>query len=247
MSDEPPLPPHPGVPAASGPVPSPTPTAPPDPPAPAPPPRSRLFRALQRTVRILSLTIAAGIALLLLVDFRVYCAAYGRTYDVASAPRRPCLLLLGTSPKVVGGRDNLHFKGRIATAAALYRAGKVDRLLVSGDNETRWYDEPSAMRKALLAEGVPEEAMTLDYAGFRTLDSVVRAKAVFGVADPIVVSDDFHVPRALYLADHFGLDAIAVPSDSSRFLRFKVRMREHAARILAFLDVHVLRTEPRFY
>ena len=158
-------------------------------------------------------------------------------------------LVLGTSPTLGGGRwTNPFFKNRMDAAVALYRSGKVRHLLLSGDNSRRQYDEPTAMREALIARGVPESAMTLDYAGFRTLDSVVRSRAVFGQSRITIVSDDFHLPRALFLAQAHGIEAVGfasqhVPDEWSR----KTHVREIAARCAAWLDVVVLRTGPKFY
>ena len=154
-------------------------------------------------------------------------------------------LVLGTSMQLRGGAPNPFFTGRIAAAAALYKAGKVRHLLLSG-NRTAPYDEPTAMRAALVAQGVPESATQLDYAGFRTLDSFARAKQVFRVSRVTIVTDDFHAPRAVLLARHFGIDAQAycsarLPLRSSK----KTRLREIAARGKALLDLYVLRTKPR--
>lgn len=118
---------------------------------------------------------------------------------------------------------------------------------MSGDNSRKAYDEPTAMRAALDRRGVPDRAITLDYAGFRTLDSVARARSVFGQNRVTIVSDDFHVPRALFLARSQGLDAIGftstpVPIGLSR----KTRAREVAARVRAWLDVFVFHTSPKF-
>jgi SanA protein len=156
-------------------------------------------------------------------------------------------IVLGTSPKLAG-RPNLFFEGRMNAAAELYRAHRVRHLLVSGDNGTRGYDEPTAMKSALLSRGVPASAMTLDYAGFRTLDTMARARAVFGVKKAILITDRFHQSRSLFLADAFGIDAVGFPTaplpiDAS----LKTHLRELASRTVAFLDIYVLHTKPKFY
>ncbi len=175
--------------------------------------------------------------------------AQPQIFDTLEAiPENDVALVLGTSPTMGGGRwSNPFFEGRMDAAAALFLQGKVRHLLVSGDNGTRQYDEPTAMRDALISRGVPETAITLDYAGFRTLDSVVRAHTVFGVDRFTIVTDDFHVARALFLARANGLEAIAyqsapVPWKWSK----KTRLREIASRVKAWCDVYVLGTEPRF-
>ena len=118
---------------------------------------------------------------------------------------------------------------------------------MSGDNSRKEYDEPTAMRAALMQRGIPDDAITLDYAGLRTLDSVARARSVFGQHRVAIVSDDFHVPRALFLAKHEGIEAVGfagrpVPQEFSR----TTRVREVAARIAAWLDVFIFHTEPKF-
>ena len=156
-------------------------------------------------------------------------------------------LVLGTSPLLRSGWRNPFFEARMNAAAQLFREGKVRHLLVSGDNGHKRYDEPTAMRDALVARGVPTEAITLDYAGFRTLDSVERARSVFGLTETVIITDDFHLPRALFLARAKGLTAIGyrpepVPWKWSK----KTRVREVVSRVKACLDIYVLRTEPRF-
>lgn len=125
--------------------------------------------------------ILLGIAFSLYANIRVVKTAEDRMYStVESVPYKKVALLLGTNPVNKWGRPNPYFTNRINTAAELYHAGKVDFIIASGDNHTRQYDEPTAMRDSLMAHGVPEDRIVLDFAGFRTLDSVVRAKEVFG-------------------------------------------------------------------
>lgn len=167
--------------------------------------------------------------------------------DLAELPANDVALVLGTAP-TVGRWSNPFFVGRMNAAAQLFQSGKVRHLLVSGDNRRRAYDEPTAMRDALLARGVPENAITLDYAGFRTLDSIARAKAVFGVTRVTIVTDHFHLPRALFLAQTHGLDAIGFASERVPFRwAKKTLLREVASRVKAWLDVYVLHTQPHFY
>jgi len=157
--------------------------------------------------------------------------------DVDSVPEAPVALLLGTS-KQQGAGPNLFYRPRIEAAANLYHAGRVRGILVSGDNATRHYNEPWTMRRDLNALGVPAAYITLDYAGFRTLDSVLRAKAVFGQARLVIVSQRFHAARALFIARHAGIRATAFaaadPPDG-RYLR--IRLREVLARAVAVTDL----------
>ena len=124
--------------------------------------------------------------------------------DIKALPTNNVGLVLGTGQLLRSGRANPHFRARVEAAAELYHAGKVKHLLLSGDNHVKTYDEPNDMKQALLALDVPESAMTLDYAGFRTLDSVVRARKVFGQSKFTIITDDFHANRAVFLAQHFG-------------------------------------------
>jgi len=167
--------------------------------------------------------------------------------DISTLPSHDVGLVLGTIRLLRSGSVNPHFQARIDAAAALYRAGRVKHLLLSGDNHRRGYDEPTDMKEALLAKGVPESAMTLDYAGFRTLDSVVRAKKVFGQTKLTLITDDFHAPRAVFLSRHSGIDAVAFSAEPVSMNRsIRSRVRELAARVKAVLDVYVLHTRPKF-
>ncbi len=164
-----------------------------------------------------------------------------------TVPVRKTGLVLGTSPRLKGGWENHYFSHRIAAAAALYKAGKVSYLLVSGDNRRTDYDEPSEMRAALIAQGVPEHAVFCDYAGFTTLDSVIRANKVFQENDFIIISQEFHNQRALYLAQAYGIDAIAFNArDVSLRVGIKTMVREQLARIRAVWDATVFRRQPTF-
>ena len=141
-------------------------------------------------------------------DRHVGQAAAGRMFDdLDDLPKRDVALVLGTS-KYANGRINTFYAARIRAAAELYQSGKVDGILVSGDNGRDDYNEPAQMKADLVALGVPAEYVTSDYAGFRTLDSIYRAGDVFGLQSYVIVSQDFHVERALYLADQRNHDAV---------------------------------------
>ncbi len=129
--------------------------------------------------------------------------------DVALIPERDVGLLLGTSPLSSDGRANLFYTTRIEATKMLYEQGKIHRILVSGDNSTREYNEPIMMKDSLIRAGVPESAITLDYAGFRTLDSVIRAKEIFSLTGGItIISQPFQIERALFVAENRGIDAL---------------------------------------
>ena len=130
-------------------------------------------------------------------------------YDqVETIPENRVGLLLGTSPKLRGGRPNLYFNYRITAAVELFQAGKISRILVSGDNRRMNYNEPVEMRKALIAHGIPDSVIVMDFAGIRTLDSVIRAKKVFGQDRFTIISQRFHNERALYIAGRNGIEAV---------------------------------------
>ena len=151
---------------------------------------------------------AAAVAFAIWADGHVAARAAGRVYDnLDEIPKRDVALVLGTS-KYANGRLNSFYAARIRAAAALYNAGKVDGILVSGDNGSDDYNEPAEMKADLVALGVPADYITADYAGFRTLDFIYRAEEVFGLQTYTVVSQPFHLERALYLAGQRGQDAI---------------------------------------
>ncbi len=174
--------------------------------------------------------------------------AVGRIFRTPEqAPYNDVALVLGTSRTTGKGNPNLHFTQRIKAAVELYRAGKVRHLLVSGDNHRAGYDEPTDMMNALVVAGIPTNAITRDYAGLRTLDSVVRAHAVFGLKKFTIVTEEFHCPRALWIARKRGLDAVAfaAPDLNARWT-LRVKARESLARVLCGLDLYVLNRSPKF-
>ncbi len=184
--------------------------------------------------------------LLLIVAFTIYAntivekGAENRIYAyVDTIPQNKVALLLGANPLNRFGRPNSYFTNRINTAAELYHAGKVDFIIASGDNHTRQYDEPTAMRDSLIVHGVPEDRIIRDFAGFRTLDSVVRAKEVFGCDSLTIISQADHCARALYLAEANGIDAVAIqaPLRAGRWVRIRLALREWLARDKMMLDI----------
>lgn len=197
---------------------------------------------------VLAVLLALSAISLIAARFVVAHAAKGKTYsDVSLVPHRHVALVLGCPKKVYGGWPNPFFENRMAAAASLYFSGKVDYLVVSGDNHVQSYDEPVDMKNALVERGVPASRIYLDYAGFRTLDSVVRVKEIFGQATVIVVSQNFHNQRAIFLAQHHGVDAIGfdaadVPAEYSA----RTLLREQFAKVKAILDVYVFHKQPHF-
>lgn len=155
-------------------------------------------------------------------------------------------LVLGTSRYMVNGQENLFFKSRIEAAANLYCSGKIKHILVSGDNGSTSYNEPRAMYKALREEGVAAEDISMDYAGFRTLDSVVRSKVVFQQDSITIISQGFHNYRALFIAEHYGIEAVAFNADPEQVPSQKPYLREYLARVKGVLDLYVLKKQPKF-
>ncbi len=201
----------------------------------------------RKILRLGSILIALALAVpLVLCGWLVHHAAKGRIYsDEARLPINNVGLVLGTSPtNSYNGMPNLHFIHRLQAAAMLYRAGRVRHLLLTGNNNQHGYDEPRDMRAVLVKLGVPESATTLDPAGYRTLDSVVRARDVYGQHRFTVITDHFHSYRTVFLARHYGIDAVAFPSEEVGLRwSFKSRVRECFADIKACLDLYVLHTK----
>jgi len=171
-----------------------------------------------------------------------------RTHDtLADLPHNKVGLVLGCSKYLGATTENRFFRGRINAARALYQAGKIDYILVSGDNHRKGYDETTDMKQTLIDLGVPADKITCDYAGFTTLDSVVRAKEVFGQSSITVISQRFHNIRAIYLAQAAGIDAVGFNAAEVPFKSaFKTYLRESASRVKAVWDVHIARRHPRF-
>ena len=206
---------------------------------------------MRRVVKILAWGFLLVITGSLACQWAVVASARGRLYaDAKALPNdRRVGLVLGCSKMVPGRGPNRFFIKRIAAAAVLYHSGKCPALIVSGDNSVAGYDEPTDMKEALMAAGVPEAKIFCDYAGLRTLDSVVRAKAVFGQTKVVIVSQRSHNQRAIFLARSHGLDAIGLNAGEaslSRLLALKNQARELLARVAAVLDAKIFGTKPKF-
>ncbi|RVU76618.1 outer membrane permeability protein SanA [Pantoea dispersa] len=165
--------------------------------------------------------------------------------DVASLPHRQVGVVLGTAKYYRTGVINQYYLYRIQGALNAYNSGKVNYLLLSGDNALQSYNEPMTMRRDLIKAGVDPSDIVLDYAGFRTLDSIVRTRKVFDTNDFIIITQRFHCERALYIAQHLGIQAqcYAVPSPKNML---SVRFREVGARLGALADLYLMKREPRF-
>jgi SanA protein len=169
--------------------------------------------------------------------------------DVEKIPKKKAALVLGCSKTLLNGNMNYFYKYRIQSAVKLFKAGKVKAIVVSGDNGRKGYDEPSLMRDDLVLAGVPSEYIQLDYAGFRTLDSIVRAKAIFDLEDYIIVSQPFHLERAIYIAHAKKQEVLgfAAKDFANTIWAKRMQRRELLARVKAFLDINIFGVEPKFY
>lgn len=211
--------------------------------------RSRVRKLLLRAGCLAALGFLLGVLALAAADRRVGNRAEGRVFDnVEDVPVREYGLLPGTSRLVHGKYLNAYFFNRIHAAVELYRAGKIRKIIVSGDNSRRDYNETGDMERELIAEGVAPEDVLSDFAGFRTLDSVVRARNLFGATELTVISQRFHCERAIYLASENGIDAVGFEADdiTLRSVRFRIAVREAFARVLAVIDTEILKTKPHF-
>jgi SanA protein len=180
--------------------------------------------------------------------YEIDTVSQGKVYDsIEEVPEKKIGLVLGCSKYLSNGRKNLYFQQRIDAAKELYFSDKVKFLLVSGDNSTKYYDEPTTMKKDLIALGVPGNKIYCDYAGLSTLDSVVRTKEVFKENQFIVISQGFHVRRAIYLGLAHDIDLIGyAPQGVSGLGSLKTELRECLARGKALLDVKFLNRQPKF-
>ena len=167
-------------------------------------------------------------------------SAKGKTYHmVKEVPYHNAGVLLGTVPYLPNGKENFYFNSRMKAAADLYFAHKISYILATVDNCRRGYNEPEHMRNALLALGVPDSAIVLDYAGFRTYDSMIRAKKVFGQESFIVISQHWHNERAIFIAKHNDMDVVGYDAKDAiaRKAYFRNHVREMLAKVKAVYDV----------
>lgn len=166
--------------------------------------------------------------------------------SISQIPKNKVGLVLGTSKKLQNGTINLYFKYRVEATVALYKEGKIDFVLVSGDNSNKYYDEPSDFKEELIKLGIPENKIYLDYAGFRTLDSVIRAKEIFGQKNITIISQQFHNERAIYIAEQNGMTAIGYNAKNVSYAYgIKTQLREYLARSKVFLDI-LFNVQPKF-
>jgi SanA protein len=176
----------------------------------------------------------------------VIVSTYSNIYTSSEEiPAKSVGLVLGTTHRLSNGEENPYFTGRIKSAAKLYHQNKISHIILSGDNGTIYYNEPLKMKEALLKEGVPNDAITLDYAGFRTLDSVVRCYEIFGQSKFTIITQRFHGYRALFISKFYNLDAVVLTAGDMSFpAAIFTRLREVMARPLAVIDLYIIKRQP---
>lgn len=188
-----------------------------------------------------------SIIVILIIDFFVVRTAKPHLYNsIESLPVNKVGLVFGTA-KTHNGRPNIFFTTRIDAATSAYAQKKIEKILVSGDNRAISYNEPRDMKKALIDKGIPEDDIVLDYAGFSTLDSVIRAKEVFGQSAYTVISQKFQNERAILIGRHHDIEIIGLNTDNIPFKSApRIYIREYAARIKLLFDVYIINREPKF-
>ncbi|MFT6715887.1 MAG: SanA protein [Saprospiraceae bacterium] len=209
--------------------------------------RSLLFQIFWKTTKYGFIAVALIVGSLFLSDYIVKKVTADDLYDKKkNIPSNDVGLLLGTGKYLKSGSVNLYYQYRITAAVRLYKAGKIKFILVSGDNGTEDYDEPSDILNDLVASGIPENKIFLDYAGFRTLDSVVRSKKIFGQTSITIISQKFHNERAVMIAKFKGISAVGYNAkDVSHRYGFKTQIREYFARVKMFIDIITFKS-PKF-
>ena len=202
--------------------------------------KSILKNLLFFTAMVLTLIITCNLWVIFSTHSRVHTT-------LEKIPENEVALVLGTSKRSMDGMPNEFFKYRMEAAADLFKHGGIKHLILSGDNNTRYYNEPADMKTALLALGVPTKAITLDYAGFRTLDSIIRCKEIFGQEKITIVTQKFHSYRALFISDFYELHAEVYAAQNIPLTEsIQVVVRELFARPKAIIDLYLLKKSPKF-
>ncbi|HTN47269.1 MAG TPA: ElyC/SanA/YdcF family protein [Flavipsychrobacter sp.] len=198
-----------------------------------------------RNIIIVSLLLAIG--LVFYCNKKIISASKEKLYEsMETLPYNKVGLLLGTSKYLSDGRINLYYQYRIDAALQLYKAGKIKYIVVSGDNSRVTYNEPQTMYEDLIRAGVDSTHIYLDYAGFRTFDSIIRLREIFGQSKATVISQQFHNERAVYIASRENMDVIAFNArDVNQNAGIKTQLREKLARVKVFADF-IFHTKPKF-
>lgn len=201
-----------------------------------------------RIFLLLVLLVLAGVIATIFICYKtIKRSADGKLYtDVRQVPYNKVGLLLGTTKYMGGGGINPYYHYRIQAAAQLMKAGKIKYIIASGDNSTKQYNEPQEMRDDLIRAGVDSSRIFLDYAGFRTFDSIIRLREIFSQDSATIISQQFHNERALYIASREGIHAVGFNArDVNREQGMRVQSREKLARVKVFVD-YIVGEEPKF-
>ena len=193
------------------------------------------------------LLFGAGIIFIVFANYSIKKSSDSFLYDDASKiPTTKVAMLLGTSKTLSSGFPNAYFTNRIKAAADLYKSGKIKYIIVSGDNSRKDYNEPEDMQLALMQQGVPQDKIYLDFAGFRTLDSVLRSKEIFGQQKLIIISQKFHNERAVFLARKNNIEAYGYNAENvNKYAGLKTNLREYFAKAKVYWDL-LFGVEPKF-
>lgn len=202
---------------------------------------------MKKIILIGLLFFIVSISCVVVCNFTINSFAEGKTFNsVSKIQNNKVGLVLGTTKCLKDGRLNLYFIFRINACVELFNSGKIKFVLISGDNGNINYDEPSDFKDELIKKGIPANKIFLDYAGFRTLDSIVRAKKIFGQKNITIISQEFHNKRAIYLANYYGIKAVGYNARGVRGRSsLKVTMREYLAKTKVFVDI-LFGVKPKF-
>jgi SanA protein len=205
------------------------------------------MKILKNIFKFFLLLIVAGIIFIALTNYTIKKQSGPFLFNsIQTIPEIKTALLLGTGKTLNNGMPNAYFYNRIQAASDLYKSGKIKYIIVSGDNSTKEYNEPEDMQRALMKYGIPEDKIFLDFAGFRTLDSVVRAKEVFGQSKLIIISQKFHNERAVFLARKNGIEAYGYNAeDVNKYTGLKTNLREYIAKAKVYWDL-LFGVQPKF-
>jgi len=201
---------------------------------------------MKKFIKFILICACAALLLAGLSRLVMVMSAKDKTFDVASVPPAQVALVPGAGI-TADDRPTLALRDRIDEAIELYRAGKVQKILMSGDNSSIYYNEPGAMTNYAIEQGIPESDIVQDYAGRRTYDTCYRAKEIFGLESVIVTTQQYHLSRMVFLCDQLGLNTSGVPVKQSEYLLNRYMMwnvREVLATVAAYIDIYILKPEP---
>ena len=205
------------------------------------------MRSIKNIITLFLILIVLGILLTFWANHTIeYVTDDYVTSSINKLPKEKVGLVLGTSKSLKNGNKNPYFFYRIEAAEELFKSGKIDYIIVSGDNSSQYYNEPEDMQTELIARGIPKTKIFLDFAGLRTLDSVVRAKEIFGQNSYLIISQRFHNERAVFLAQKKGIEAYGYNAkDVNKKAGFKTNLREYFAGVKVFWDLF-FGVDPKF-